>query len=121
MTSAPNVVLVVADDMGYGDFGAFSEGAVHTPTLDSLIAEGTCLTQHYAGSAVCSPSRAALLTGRYPIRTGAITPQETLGGDRIALDERTIADTFRLGGYATGLIGKWRCSAELYIARTNST
>ena len=109
--SRPNVVLIIADDMGYGDFGRFNNGYVETPALDQLIDDGTCLTQHYAGSAVCSPSRAALLTGRYPIRTGAITPQEVLGLDRIALGETTIADHFKSAGYATGMVGKWHNGA----------
>jgi len=109
--SRPNVVLIVADDMGYGDFGRFNNGYVETPALDQLIDDGTCLSQHYAGSAVCSPSRAALLTGRYPIRTGAITPQEVLGMDRIALGEMTIADHFKSAGYSTGMVGKWHNGA----------
>lgn len=107
----PNIILIVADDMGYGDFGVFSEGRVHTPNLDRLVDEGLCLTQHYSGSPVCSPARAALLTGRYPHRTGALTPQEVRGKDRIALDEVTIGDTFKSAGYATGLIGKWHNGA----------
>lgn len=102
---------MVADDMGYGDFGAFSEGRVRTPALDGLVGESVCLSQHYTGSPVCSPSRAALLTGRYPIRTGAITPQEVLGNDRLALHEVTLGDMFAAAGYATGLIGKWHNGA----------
>lgn len=62
----PNVVLVLVDDMGYGDFGVFSEGACRTPVLDGLVKDGVCLTQHYSGSCVCAPSRGALLKGRYP-------------------------------------------------------
>ena len=107
----PNIILMVADDMGYGDFGLYSEGRVHTPVLDDLASESLRLTQHYAGSAVCSPSRAALLTGRYPIRTGAITPQEVLGYDRIGLEETTIADSFKSSGYTTGMVGKWHNGA----------
>ena len=107
----PNVLLIVADDMGYGDFGAFNDGHVRTPHLDRLIGEGLCLTQHYAGSPVCSPSRAALLTGRYPHRTGAITPQEVRGLDRFSSREVTLGDAFKHGGYATGLIGKWHNGA----------
>ena len=107
----PNIILIVADDMGYGDFGVFNNGFVRTPNLDQLVGESTCLTQHYAGSPVCSPSRAALLTGRYPHRTGAFTPQETLGLDRIAVDEVTLGDAFKRGGYATGYIGKWHNGA----------
>ena len=109
--TGPNIVLMVADDMGYGDFGLYSEGRVHTPAIDELASHGIRLTQHYAGSAVCSPSRAALLTGRYPIRTGAVTPQEVLGNDRIALEEATIGDSFKAAGYATGMVGKWHNGA----------
>ena len=106
----PNVLLILADDMGYGDFGAFND-QVRTPALDHLLGESICLTQHYTGSPVCSPARAALLTGRYPIRTGAITPQEVLGLDRMALSEVTLGDLFRHHGYTTGLIGKWHNGA----------
>jgi arylsulfatase A-like enzyme len=108
---APNIVLIVADDMGYGDFGRFNDGHVRTPVLDGLIDSGISLTQHYSGSPVCAPARAALMTGRYPHRTGAITPQETLGYDRLGLDEVTIADALKAAGYATGLVGKWHLSA----------
>ena len=111
MSNKPNIILIVADDMGYGDFGLFSEGRVHTPVLDNLAQTSMRLTQNYCGSAVCSPSRAALMTGRYPHKTGGITPQETLGYDRIALDEVTMADTLKADGYATGLIGKWHNGA----------
>lgn len=102
---------MVADDMGYGDFGMFSGDRVSTPALDQLIAEGTCLSHQYTGSPVCSPSRAALLTGRYPIRTGAVTPQEVLGYDRLSVDEVTMADHFKRAGYTTGLVGKWHNGA----------
>ena len=103
----PNVVIVVADDMGYGDLGLFNDGRSSTPNLNAIAADGVCLTQHYSGSPVCAPARAALLTGRYPLRVGAV---DTLGGrglDRIALSETTIADVFRSAGYRTGLVGKW--------------
>ena len=98
----PNIVLIVADGMGYGDFGVFNDGPARMPTLDHLVDESLCLTQHYSGSPVCSPARAALLTGRYPIRTGAITPQEVMGLDRIALREVTMANVFKQAGCATG-------------------
>lgn len=103
----PNVILIVADDMGYGDFGCFSDGVVRTPTLDRLVGEGTCFRQHYSASPICAPARAALLTGRYPHRTGAVTQHEIHGLDRIALREVTIADAFQAAGYATSLVGKW--------------
>jgi arylsulfatase A-like enzyme len=106
-----NCVLVVADDMGYGDLGLFNEGRCRTPNLDALARDGICLTQHYSGSPVCAPARACLLTGKYPHRTGAIDTLHGRGLDRIALGERTIADIFSSGGYRTGLIGKWHNGA----------
>lgn len=107
----PNIVFILADDMGYGDFGCFNGGISQTPTLDHLVDEGVCLTQHYSASPVCAPARAALLTGRYPHRTGALDTLEQRGLDRIALRERTIADYLGTAGYATGLIGKWHNGA----------
>ena len=115
MTSRPNILFILADDMGYGDFGCFNGGISHTPTLDDLVAAGTCLTQHYSASPVCAPARASLLTGRYPHRTGAIDTLELRGLDRLALRERTIADLLRPAGYVTGLVGKWHNGA--YDAR----
>ncbi|MBV8957843.1 MAG: sulfatase-like hydrolase/transferase, partial [Actinobacteria bacterium] len=105
--TAPNIVLILADDMGYGDFGCFNDGASRTPVLDQLVGEGICLTQHYSASPVCAPARASLLTGRYPHRTGAIDTLEHRGLDRIALRERTMADLLKEAGYVTGLVGKW--------------
>jgi arylsulfatase A len=107
----PNIVLIVADDLGYGDLGAFGNPHVQTPHLDRLAAEGLRLTQHYSGSAVCAPARAALMTGRYPHRTGAIDTLEGRGLDRLALREVTLADRLALAGYATGLVGKWHLGA----------
>ncbi|HEY6961005.1 MAG TPA: sulfatase-like hydrolase/transferase [Gaiellaceae bacterium] len=107
----PNVLVVVADDMGYGDFGLFNDGRSRTPHLNDLARQGLCLTQHYSGSPVCAPARAALLTGRYPHRTGAIDTLQGRGLDRISLAESTIADLFRGAGYRTGLVGKWHNGA----------
>jgi arylsulfatase A len=111
MPRRPNILLVLADDMGYGDFSCFNDGASSTPVLDHLVAEGTCLTQHYSASPVCAPARASLLTGRYPQRTGAWDTLEGRGLDRIALGETTVADLLRGAGYATGLVGKWHNGA----------
>ena len=107
----PNIILLVADDMGYGDLGLFNEGRCRTSSLDALARDGACLTQHYSGSPVCAPARAALLTGRYPHRTGAIDTLQGRGLDRIALSETTVADLFRSAGYKTGLVGKWHNGA----------
>src|SRR5271155_2870028 len=111
MTAQPNIVLILADDMGYGDFGCFNYGASRTPTLDHLVRDGVCLTQHYSASPVCAPARASLMTGRYPHRTGVIDTLETRGLDRLALREVTIAELLKRTGYATGLVGKWHNGA----------
>ena len=103
----PNVVFILADDMGYGDLSRFNGGLSSTPALDQLAASGTVLTQHYSSSPVCAPARASFLTGRYPHRTGAWDTLEGRGLDRLHLDERTLADALSGAGYATGLVGKW--------------
>jgi len=107
----PNVLLILVDDMGYGDFGAFNGGLSQTPTLDALMTESVCFTQHYTGSPVCNPSRACLMTGRYPHRTGSIDTLEWRGLERLALRETTLADMLGRAGYATGLVGKWHLGA----------
>jgi len=107
MSQQPNIVFILADDMGYGDLSLFNGGLSQTPVLDNLAGEGVCLTQHYSASPVCNPARAALLTGRYPHRTGSIDTYDHLGCERISLRERTMADAFKHAGYATGLVGKW--------------
>jgi arylsulfatase A-like enzyme len=105
----PNVILILADDMGVGDIAAFNGGVTRTPALDRLIAEGLWFERGYSASPVCSPARAALLTGRYPHRTGVVSlnletePELT----RLKRDEQTLADVFGANGYATGLVGKW--------------
>lgn len=111
MSDRPNVLLILADDMGYGDFGCFNYGISRTPTLDQLVREGLCLTQHYSASPVCAPARASLITGRYPHRTGVLDTLEMRGLDRLALRERTMAELLRDSGYATGLVGKWHNGA----------
>lgn len=109
--TSPNVIVIVADDLGFGDLGCFNFGRSRTPAIDRLVAEGTCLTQHYSGSAVCAPARACLLTGRHPIRTGMIDLATACGRDQLLPDEITMADEFKRLGYATGLVGKWHCGA----------
>ena len=91
---SPNVVLILVDDMGYGDFGVFGDGSARTPVLDELVGDGVCLTQHYSASAVCAPARAALLTGRYPHRTGAIDTPEGPGLHPLAVRDATLPDRF---------------------------
>ena len=107
----PNVVFILADDLGYGDFSAFNGGLSSTPGLDAFMQAGVCLTQHYTASPVCNPSRACLMTGRYPHRTGSVDTLEWHGLERLALRETTLADLFKRAGYATGLVGKWHLGA----------
>lgn len=105
--SRPNVVIIMADDLGWGDIGANGADLVSTPNIDRLAAEGVRLTSFYAGSNVCTPSRAALLTGRYPIRSGmqhVVFPHSDFG---LPPEELTIAELLKEAGYATGMVGKW--------------
>lgn len=102
----PNIVVVFADDMGYGDLSCYGHPNIHTPRIDGLADEGVRFTSFYVGASVCSPSRAALLTGRYPIRNMPFNtgPESTNG---LPVEEVTLADLLSGQGYATMAIGKW--------------
>lgn len=103
----PNVLFIVADDLGYGDLGCYGNSIVETPAIDRLASEGVRLTSYYSPSPLCAPARAGLLTGRFNHRTGAVDVSSNRGIDRIALSEKTFGDYFRAAGYRTALIGKW--------------
>jgi len=103
----PNIVLVFADDLGYADVGVFGAKGFRTPHIDRLADEGVRFTDFYVAQAVCTASRAALLTGSYPQRvglTGAIGPRARHG---ISADETTLAEVLKGRGYATAIYGKW--------------
>ncbi len=104
----PNVILILADDMAVGDLSCFNE-ASRTPNLDRLKEESVWFSRAYSGSPVCAPARASLLTGRYPHRTGVVTlnMEKYPALTSLRLEETTLADRFRAGGYRTGIIGKW--------------
>ncbi len=100
----PNVVVILTDDQGWGDLSIHGNGNLATPNIDSLAEGGARFDQFYV-CPVCSPTRAEFLTGRYHPRGGVYST--SAGGERLDLDEHTIAETFRAAGYATGAFGKW--------------
>ncbi|GAB5451193.1 MAG: hypothetical protein Hals2KO_15210 [Halioglobus sp.] len=117
--SAPNIVFVLFDDLGFGDLGFTGSRAVSTPTLDRLAAEGIVLSNFYSPAAACTPARAGYLTGRYPLRAGL--PSVVFPSDsamnlvlklqdknlRLPAEEITLADILKSAGYRTGMVGKW--------------
>jgi len=102
----PNIILLLADDMGYGDLTCYGGQAVHTPNLDQLARSGARYTRFYSASAVCSPSRAAILTGKYPIRFD-IRRHFTDNEEHLPEGTVTLPVLLRKAGYATAHIGKW--------------
>lgn len=111
VSAAPNVVIIYADDLGYGDLACYGHPTIRTPHLDRMAAEGMRFTEFYSAAEVCTPSRAALLTGRYPIRSGMchdthrVLRRNSAGG--LPVGEHTLAETLRAAGYATACVGKW--------------
>jgi arylsulfatase A len=97
----PNVILFLADDLGYGDVGCFGHPIIKTPHLDAFARQGARLTQCYAASAVCSPSRSALLTGRTPYRNGVCTWLAAGSEVHLRRSEVTLPSLLKQGGYAT--------------------
>lgn len=106
-TGKPNIVVILADDLGYGDIGTFGATDIRTPNIDNLAKNGLKLTSFYSSSPVCSPTRAALITGRYPRRLGidhVFFPESFTG---IPAEEVTIAEALKGNGYKTAIFGKW--------------
>lgn len=103
----PNFVVIFTDDLGYGDLGVYGNTAIRTPRIDQMAAEGVRLTEFYSAAPTCTPARAALLTGRYPKRSGMVrvlAPWERAG---LPLSEITLAEALKEQGYATAAVGKW--------------
>lgn len=112
-SSQPNIIFILADDLGYGEIGPYGQAHIRTPALDQLARNGMRFTDHYAGSTVCAPSRSALMTG---LHTGHTWVRNNFGqdpetGKAIRIDLRdedvTVAEVLRKAGYRTGVIGKW--------------
>jgi arylsulfatase A len=105
----PNVLYIMADDLGYGDIGPFRQKKIRTPHLDRLAAEGTCFDQFYPGAAVCSPTRSVLMTGQHTGHTRVRGNSGRAGLKRVPLelDDFTVAEVLKSAGYATAVAGKW--------------
>ena len=112
--SRPNIVLIVADDLGHGHLGSYGQDKIRTPHINRLAAEGMRFTNAYAGSAVCAPSRSVLMTGQH---TGH-TPVRTNGADnRLNPADFTVAEMLKAAGYATGGFGKWGLGQQFTTGR----
>jgi arylsulfatase A-like enzyme len=122
-----NVVLILADDLGWKDLACYGNSNVAMPNLDRLAREGARFTQAYAACPVCSPTRASILTGRYPVRTGVtdwipgrqsheagpvVTPRTA---DHLKLEEQTIAERLKAGGYRSAAVGKWHLGGKGFL------
>ncbi len=106
----PNFVIIFCDDLGWGDLSCFGHPTIATPNLDRMAAEGMRMTQFYVAASVCTPSRAGLMTGRYPARIGMCGNRRVLFPDSIGGlqdSELTIAELLKMNGYVTGMVGKW--------------
>ena len=107
----PNVVVILADDLGFGDLGCFGS-SIPTPNLDAMASEGVKLTRFYSASPVCSPSRAALLTGRYPVRSGVVNVLMPDAEGGLRETEQSLPRLMKTRGYRVGCVGKWHLGTK---------
>lgn len=107
--SSPNIIFILADDLGYGDLGCYGQTKIKTPNLDKMAQEGLRFTSAYSGSPVCAPSRNCLMTGQHTGHTTVRQNKSDLTDERVPLlpEDTTVAEILKKAGYATGMIGKW--------------
>ncbi|MDF7824600.1 sulfatase [Pontiellaceae bacterium B12227] len=119
LAAPKNFIIILADDQGYEDLGCFGSSRIKTPHIDRMAAEGMKLTSFYTASSVCSPSRAALMTGRLPKRVGVPRVLFPHSKDGLPESEITVAELLKTKGYATGLVGKWHLGHRKQFLPTN--
>ena len=108
-SSKPNILFILADDLGYGDLGSYGQTVIKTPNIDRLAAQGMRFTQFYAGAPVCAPSRNSLMTGQHTGHTRIRGNHGVAGLSRVPLraEDVTVAEVLKGAGYATAIAGKW--------------
>jgi arylsulfatase A-like enzyme len=107
VATKPNVILILADDLGYGEVGCYGQEKIRTPQIDRMASQGMRFTQFYAGSTVCAPSRSVLMTGLHMGHTRVRGNSSKPGAQELRDEDVTVAEVLRGAGYATGLVGKW--------------
>lgn len=110
--NSPNIIFVLLDDLGYGDLGCYGSTVNRTPTINKMAKEGIRFTDAYSASSVSTPSRAAIMTGKYPIRTGLTNVLFPTAKKGISPDETTMPEMLRQQGYSTGIVGKWHLGTQ---------
>ena len=117
--NSPNIVFILADDLGYGDLSSYGSKTIETINIDKLADDGVKLTSYYAAQPVCSASRAAILTGAYPNRIGIYNAFGPTSDSGISHDEYTLAEMLKDNGYKTGIFGKWHLGSKKEFFPTN--
>ena len=115
----PNIIVILADDLGWAELGCYGSTFNETPNLDNMASQGMRFTDAYAPAPVCSPTRASLLTGQFPARVGITDYLRPDSDNALSTDHVTIAEMLKKAKYATGMIGKWHLSGYAYHGSKN--